>query len=440
MSIVNYRFYNARILTMKDNDPVFEGEVWVRGEKIIFAGTSEAAREYFNTHNSELIVWDEEIDCNRNLLMPTFKNAHTHSAMTLLRSRADDLPLQDWLTKQIFPVEAKMTGEDIYYLTKLALLDYVSGGTSACFDMYLTPYTVADACRDAGFRCVQVSAINNFSQTPELVEEWFNNINGKDPYNSYVIGCHAEYTCSEELLKKLSALVHKYNSRFFTHISETKAEHEECIQRHGLSPVQYLDSLGLFDFGGGGYHLVWADEKDMEVMAKRNLIAVSNPGSNTKLASGIAPISDFMKHNIPVALGTDGPASNNGLDMFKEMFLVTGLAKIRDMDASSVDAVEVMKMATVNGAKAMGLDDCDVLAEGKLADIVMIDMSKPEMHPVNNIVKNIVYAGNKSHVKMTMIHGNIKFRDGEFYIGENPQMLYDKAEEIKDRIDKELAI
>ena len=305
--------------------------------------------------------------------------------------------------------------------------------------MYLTPLTIADACREAGFRCVQVSAINNFSQTPELIEEWYNKINGKDPFNSYIFGCHAEYTCSEELLKKISDLIHKYNSPFYTHISETKDEHQGCYERHGMSPIQYLDSLGLFDNGGGGYHLVWTEDKDMDIMAKRGLYAVSNPGSNVKLASGIAPISDFMKKGIPVALGTDGPASNNSLDMFKEMFLVTGLAKLRDMDASSVDAAEVLKMATVNGAKAMGLNDCDVLAEGKLADIVMLDMSRPEMNPVNNIVKNIVYAGSKAHVKMTMIHGNIKYRDGQFDIGVAPEELYNKAEEIKARIDKEFA-
>jgi len=436
---MNYRFYNARILTMEEGRDIFEGELWIREEKIIFVGTAEEGRNYFKTHNSELIVWDEEIDCHKNLLMPTFKNAHTHSAMTLLRSRADDMPLGDWLNKQIFPVEAKMTGEDIYYLTKLAILEYVAGGTSACFDMYLTPLTIADACREAGFRCVQVSAINNFSQTPELIEEWYNKINGKDPFNSYIFGCHAEYTCSEELLKKISDLIHKYNSPFYTHISETKDEHQGCYERHGMSPIQYLDSLGLFDNGGGGYHLVWAEDKDIDIMAKRGLYAVSNPGSNVKLASGIAPISDFMKKGVPVALGTDGPASNNSLDMFKEMFLVTGLAKLRDMDASSVDAAEVLKMATVNGAKAMGLNDCDVLAEGKLADIVMLDMSRPEMNPVNNIVKNIVYAGSKAHVKMTMIHGNIKYRDGQFDIGVAPKELYNKAEEIKARIDKEFA-
>ncbi|MCR4903258.1 MAG: amidohydrolase [Butyrivibrio sp.] len=435
---MNIRFYNARILTMEEGKKVFEGELWVKKEKIIFVGTKEEAGKYFETHASEMLVWDEEIDCNKNLLMPTFKNAHTHSAMTLMRSRADDLPLNDWLNKQIFPVEAKMTGEDIYYLTKLAILEYVSGGMSACFDMYLTPYTVADACREAGFRCVQVSAINNFSQTPELVEEWFNNINGKDPFNSYIIGCHAEYTCSEELLLKLSDLIHKYKSPFFSHMSETKAEHDGCIERHGMTPVQYFDSLGMFDFGGGGYHLVWADDKDIEIMADKGLYAVSNPGSNTKLASGIAPISDFVKRGVPVALGTDGPASNNSLDMFKEMFLVTGLAKLRDMDASSVDAINVLKMATVNGAHAMGLKDCDILAEGKLADIVMIDMTQPEMHPINNIEKNLVYAGCKQDVKMTMIHGDIKYRDGIFNIGVSPDELYDRAEMIKARIDKEL--
>jgi 5-methylthioadenosine/S-adenosylhomocysteine deaminase len=169
-------------------------------------------------------------------------------------------------------------------------------------------------------------------------------------------------------------------------------------------------------------------------MKKRGLYAVTNPGSNTKLASGIAPIKEYLECGIPVAIGTDGPASNNCLDMFREMFLVTGLAKLRNMDASSVDALEVLKMATVNGARAMGLNDADYLAEGKLADIIMLDLNQPNMQPINNIEKNIVYSGSKSNVLMTMIGGIIRYENGKFNIGADPSEIYAKAEEIKKRI------
>jgi len=432
------RFYNARVLTMRDGEDIFEGEVWTQDDKIIFCGKKSQVDEYYKENPQSKLSFDREIDCKKNLLMPGFKNAHTHSAMTLLRSRADDLPLQDWLNEQIFPVEAKLTAEDIYYLTQLAILEYIEGGITSIFDMYLTPMSIADACRDAGMRCVQVGAVNNFSQSVELLEECYNTLNGRDSYNSYILGFHAEYTCSKELLEKIAELAHKYKAPVFTHISETAKETAECKERYGLTPTQFLDSLHMFDYGGGGYHLVHTDEKDMEILKKRGMYVVTNPGSNTKLASGIAPINEYLKRGIPVALGTDGPASNNCLSMFREMFLATGLAKLRENDASCVDAMEVLKMATVNGAHAMGLNNCDMLSEGKTADIIMIDLRKPNMRPINNICKNIVYSGDPSNVKMTMIGGIIRYEDGNYNIGIGTDELYKKVEEIKARIDKEL--
>ena len=428
------RFYNARILTMEPGKEIFIGEVWVNGDTIQFVGTEEEALSYCEEHKDSILIWDREIDCKKNLLMPGFKNAHTHSAMTLMRSKADDLPLSDWLNTQIFPIEAKMTAEDIYHLSKIAIMEYLTSGITAAFEMYLTPYSVADAFRDCGMRCVQTSCVNNFSQSVEMLEGYYNDLNGRDEYNSFILGLHAEYTCSKEILEKTSELVHKYKAPFWAHIQETESETKECIERYGMTPIELFDSLGLFDYGGGGYHLVWTNDRDMEIMKKRGLYAVTNPGSNTKLASGIAPISKYLEKGIPVAIGTDGPASNNCLDMFREMFLTTGLAKLKDMDASSVDATEVLKMATVNGAHAMGLDDCDYLKEGKKADIIMLDLYQPNMQPINNIVKNIVYSGSKSNVMLTMIGGIIRYENGKFNIGEEPQQIYAKAEEIGKRL------
>ncbi len=432
------RFYNARILSMVDGQEIFEGELWTNNDKIIYCDTTSQIDAYYKDNPKTMLVFDREIDCKGNLIMPGFKNAHTHSAMTLLRSRADDLPLADWLNNQIFPVEAKLTAEDIYYLTKLAILEYLDGGITSIFDMYLTPESIADACRDAGMRCVQVGAVNNFSQSVELVEECYNKLNGRDEYNSYILGFHAEYTTSKELLERIAGLAHKYKAPVFTHISETADEVEGCKERYGMTPVQFLDSLGMFEYGGGGYHLVHTTKEDMEILKKRGMYVVTNPGSNTKLASGIAPISDYMKMGIPIAIGTDGPASNNCLNMFREMFLVTGLAKLRDNDASSVNAYEVLKMATVNGAHAMGLNNCDVLEAGKTADLIVIDLNQPNMQPLNNIAKNIVYSGSNSNVKLTMIGGTIRYEDGNYNIGVSPEEIYAKAEQIKDRINKEM--
>ena len=167
---------------------------------------------------------------------------------------------------------------------------------------------------------------------------------------------------------------------------------------------------------------------------KRHMYVITNPGSNTKLASGIAPIDKYLKTDIPVAIGTDGPASNNCLDMFREMFLVTGLAKLREKDAACVDAGEVLKMATCNGAHAMGLKDADVLAEGKIADLILIDLNMPNMRPIHNIGKNLVYSGSRQNVKMTMIGGKILYRDGKFFVGEDPADIYKETEKIVSRL------
>ncbi len=420
------RLYNARILTMKEGEEIFQGEIWTDGAKITYAG--RPSRE--DTPKD----FQREIDCRGDLLMPGFKNAHTHSGMTLMRSLADDCPLAEWLNTQIFPLEAKLTPEDIYTATELAILEYLTTGVTAIFDMYLTPDSIADACSNMGMRCVQVGGLNNFSESIPLLEQWYEKLNHKDELNSFMLGFHAEYTTSKELLAQVAELSQKYKAPVFTHISETKAEVEGCVERYGCTPAQLFESLGMWEYGGGGYHGVYLTPEDRAIFKKRNLTIVTNPGSNTKLASGIAPISDFLKEGIPVAVGTDGPSSNNCLDMFREMFLVTGLAKLKEQDAAAVDAREVLKMATVNGAKAMGLDNSDVLAEGKYADLIRIDLHQPNMQPIHNIQKNLVYSGSKQNVSMTMIHGRILYENGTFYTKDQPEDIYRGVEKTLERI------
>lgn len=428
---MNLRFYNARILTMeeekgKDCDlrEIFFGEVHVMDSKISYVGKE----------TNTALKFDREIDCKGNLLMPGFKNAHTHSGMTAMRSYADGLPLKEWLETKIFPMEANMSGDDVKLLSKLAIMEYLTSGITAAMDMYLTPYTIADAFTECGMRIVQVSGINKFGPSIEEFEERFLKINGKNPLSTQLMGFHAEYTCDKELLTKLSDLAHKYKQPMYTHNSETKVEFDECVGRYGVSPTVFLDSLGLFDFGGGGYHCVYLTDEDIKIFKKHDMSVISNPGSNTKLASGIAPIQKFIDSGLNVALGTDGPSSNNCLDMFREMFLVTGLAKLRENNASAVDALTVLKMATKNGAKAMLLDDCDVLAKGKQADMIMIDLCKPNMQPLNDIARNIVFSGSKQNVKMTMVAGKILYEDGKYNIGIDEETVYKEANDIITRL------
>jgi 5-methylthioadenosine/S-adenosylhomocysteine deaminase len=433
---MNIRFYNAKILLTKEDKSfeILEGELWVKGNEICYIGDGSREEKVYEGLALPVILWDREIDVKGNLLMPGFKNAHTHSGMTFLRSMADDLPLQEWLFEKVFPKENQLQEEDLYWLTALANLEYLTSGITSQFDMYFFQEQVAKACVDMGFRVVQTKGLNNFGGTVAELEEMYLKLNDYHELSSYILGFHAEYTTSRELMEGVAGLVQKYRAPMFVHNSETKREVEECRERWGMNPTQLFDSMGMYDFGGGGYHCVWFDEKDMDIFARKNLSVVTNPGSNAKLASGIAPLKEMWERGINIAIGTDGPASNNCLDMFKEMFLVSSLTKLREMDAAAMNGDDVLYMATAGGAKAMGLSDCDRLAVGKKADIIMIDLMQPNMQPVNNITKNLVYSGSKQNVKMTMINGRILYEDQKFHVNLDVPEIYRKANEVVTRM------
>ena len=429
------RIYHARVLTMEKDRPVFWGEVQIRDGRIFYAGPTPPEGQDAEDGGAREEVWDEEIDAGGNLIMPGFKNAHTHSPMTFLRSYADDMKLQEWLFDKVFPAEAELTGEDVYWLTKLAVMEYLTGGTTAVFDMYKLKADCARAARETGMRMALCGDLNDFGGTVEEMERDYLDYN-KDPEDlvSYRIGFHAEYTTGRELMEEIAALAEKYREPVYVHCSETKKEVEECRERSGMTPPAYMDSLGLFRYGGGLFHGVHMDESDFEILKRRGIAVVTNPASNLKLASGVAPVKRYLDEGILTAIGTDGPASNNCLDMFREMFLATGLQKVLCDDPEAVPAMDVLRMATVNGALVMGLADCDTLARGKRADLIMIDLTQPNMRPLHNIEKNIVYSGSKQNVKMTMINGKILYMDGEFRIGERPETVYENAERIARRI------
>lgn len=415
------RFFNGRLLSFKNGFEITNDEVWTNGSEIAFVGKN---------HDKKA---DREIDLNGNLLMPAFKNAHTHSAMTFARSLADDLPLQPWLYDMIFPMEAKLNESDIYTLSRLAFLEYLSSGISACFDMYYYPEAMAKASVDAGFRTVMCGAVNNFKESVSLLDEYYQKYNSYDELISYRLGFHAEYTTSKELMSGIALLAEKHEAPVFTHSSETKSEVEGCLERYGKTPTELFEELGLFNYGGGGFHSVWMSENDLEIYKKHGIWAVINAGSNSKLASGIAPLEKMQKAGINTAIGTDGPSSNNALDMFREMYLAAVTQKLKTSDAAACDAAELLKSATVGGAHCMGLYNCDIIDTGKKADITVIDLHRPNMQPINNIIKNIVYSGSKENVKLTMINGKILYENGEF-IGTDIEKIYYEAQKITDRL------
>ncbi len=425
------RIYNALILPLTESDVtakplVIEGELQIADDRITYVGNSADA--------PVSTQWNREIDACGNVIMPGFKNAHTHSGMTFLRSYADDLPLQQWLYDKIFPLEAAMTAEDVYWSSLLAILEYLTSGITANFDMYQKTESIVQASIDSGFRTVLCGSVNNFVSSPAELEQQYLRYNDTDPLISFQLGFHAEYTTDEKLLREIAALSQRYSAPVYTHSSETASEVADCIKRHGATPTVYLNRLGMFEHGGGGFHCVHMTEEDLDICLSGGLWVITNPSSNLKLASGIAPLTRMLRNGIRLAIGTDGPASNNCLDMFREMFLTTALQKVQDQDASAMDADVVLRMAASNGAQAMCLPDCDSLAPGKQADLIMLDLHQPNMQPVNEISKNIVYSGSKQNVKLTMVAGKILYENEKFHLDEDPERIYAKVNETIHRI------
>ena len=418
------RFFNGRTLRFGGGMSITEDEVWVDGGSIVHVGPAP----------EELPEFQRQIDLKGDLLIPGFKDAHTHTAMTFLRSLADDMPLSKWLSEQVWPNEAKLTGEAVYCFTRLGIMEYLSGGITSAFDMYVKNDDYAQACIDSGFRTVICSGLNNFDADPENIERDYLKFNHLHELVSYTLGIHAEYTTSMERMEHMASLAEKYQAPCYMHCAETKSEVAGCIERYGLTPPQLLDKVGLFRYGGGGFHCTWMSEEDVALFARKGLWAITNPASNLKLASGIAPIARMQRAGVKLAIGTDGAGSNNALDMFREMYLVTALQKYAENDASACPADTVLEMACVGGARAMGLACCDDIAPGKKADLAVIDLHRPNMQPLNNIGKNLVYAGSKENVRLTMVNGRVLYENGEFFIGGEPERIYAEANDFMRRL------
>ncbi len=411
-----------------DNTPIFLSNIVIFENRIAYIG-----EDY-----KKFSPFDVIRECNGNVVMPGFKNVHTHSAMTFLRSCADDLSLQDWLFNVVFPRERHLKVEDPYHLSKVAFLEYLTSGITACYDQYFYPLSTAKAAEEFGMRAVLQGTYSNYTSEENLKDYYFDFNSSKNSLVTYVIGLHAEYTSENIDYEVTSRVLKETKSPFATHTSETLSEVEECKKRHnGFSPIQFFESLGFYENGGVAFHCNYLDDKDIEIFKKHNVSVVTCPGSNSKLASGICPVSKYLESGLNVCIGTDGPASNNCLDMFKEMQLVYSLGKLQNSDPKALPAYEILKMATVNGAHAMGLFDADILEVNKLADLIEIDLTRPNMQPLNSIVNNIVYSGSKDIIKMTMINGKILYDDGEFFVGQPIEEIYNNCQLVADRLDKE---
>ena len=267
---MNIRFYNAKILTLNEQErfDIINGELWVKGDTICYVGESKNPAEICTELQMEQPAWEREIDVKGNLLMPGFKNAHAHTYMTFLRSYADDLPLQEWLYQMCFPKEDKLDTENIRPLEVLGIMEYLTSGITTSFDMCYFPPVYAQVAAQCGFRAVQVSGVNSFGGSVAVVEENYLKVNETSDLTSFMIGFHAEYTTKMELMQEIADLAHKYKSPVFLHNSETQNEVKECLERYGKTPTQLTEELGMYEYGGGGYHCVYFDDKDFEILSE----------------------------------------------------------------------------------------------------------------------------------------------------------------------------
>lgn len=362
---------------------------------------------------------DKIIDAKDKIAIPGLVNTHSHAAMTLLRGVGDDQSLNTWLNEYIWPKEANLNDELVYLGSKLAMAEMIKTGTTTFNDMYFYMQQTAKAVDESGMRAVlgygmidlfdEEKMKTELKESKKLIKDCHNTCNGRI---TVAVSPHAPNTCSEELLIKSKKLADENNLKLHIHVAETKKEFTDIKNEKDLTPFQYLDSIGILNQNTIAAHGVWVTPEEIKTLAKKQVSIAHNPSSNMKLASGIAPVYEYNQNGVNVSIGTDGVSSNNNLDMFSEMKLATLLQKVDQLDPQAVPAQETLDMATVNGAKALGIN-AGQISEGKLADIVLVDTKIPHMTPVRNALSNIVYSSLGTDVNTVICNGNILLEEKE---------------------------
>ncbi len=389
--------YNVTAVTMREECPLIEGAyILVEGNRISYVGAQKPAGHF-----------DRVMDGDGKVAMPGLVNAHTHTAMTLLRSYADDMNLQDWLFQKIFPFEDTLTSAQVYAGSVNGIMEMLSTGTTCFNDMYFFQEETAKAAELLGIRGILNEGITDsvlemkLEKTEKLIEQT------KKGSGRLRVGIspHAVYTCSPETLRRCAAFAGEHGLRLHTHLSETLTENEDCQRDYGMSPAELMRETGMFELPVTAAHGVWLSDGDMEILKAAGAAVVHNPVSNLKLASGVAEIPKLCGRGVNVALGTDGASSNNNLDLFEEIKLAGILHKGVTRQPTVLPAWETLKMATVNGARALGYEDLGLLKEGYLADLILVDFDVPHLSPNHNTISNLSYAVRGSDVAYTMVDG-----------------------------------
>ena len=409
---MNILIENGIILPMtssNEENSYFKGSVGIEGERIsLVSADPQQAQDFLASHKD-----CTRIDATGKIVMPGMINTHTHVAMALLRGISDDVPLMEWLEQHIWPIEGKMAYQEVFDGARLGILEMLMGGTTTFVDMYPYEEAVADAAEKAGIRalvspCPMDFRMDHFESDWRKVQERFS----KSNLVSMWMGPHAIYTLSEKNLQRSISLSKELGIGSHVHLSETQSEMDGSMQQHGMSPTEYFEKEELFTTKTLAAHCVVMSDHDIEILARNGVSVAHNPQSNMKLASGIAPVKKMMDAGVNVAIGTDGASSNNDLDMWEEMRTASLLQKVSTMDTCAIPAYTALKMATVNGAKAIGREgELGILANGALADILLVDIEKPHLYPHTNLVSELVYSTHASDVDTVIVNGQIVVKE-----------------------------
>ena len=410
--------YNGTIITMDDEKNIYSpGALLIKEGKVADVGEEKMLKEMYPR--------EPRRDLEGKIVMPGLINAHTHTPMVLFRGLADDLPLDKWLKNYIWPMENRMIDSKfIRWGGLLGILEMIASGTTVFNDMYFFQDVLANAVKESGMRALLGQGLIDFptpeAKTPQegieklaaLADKW-----EEDDQIRISVCAHAPYTCSSDLLKKAFHLSEKHHLPFHIHVAETRKEADLIKEKKkGESVAEYLDRLGVLDSHVVAAHCVWIDEKDMDIFHHRKVKVAHNPTSNLKLGSGVAPLHLMLKHGLTVALGTDGAASNNSLDLFREIRLAALLSKGLQEDPELIPAYKALEMATINGARALGMDGITGSLEiGKYADFIVIDTAAPAMHPLYHPVSHLAYTAGREQVEEVYASGELLYRRGEYF-------------------------
>lgn len=423
---------DVNLLSMeKDSDLIKDTNIYIEDDKIKYIGDFKAELEA-----------DDVIDGREKVALPGLVNAHTHIAMSLLRNYADDLPLHEWLTEKIWPVEAKLTADDVYWGSMLSIVEMIKSGITCFADMYFFMDEVAKAVEESGIRgvlsrgTIEEDDVKASQEKIDDTEIFYKNWNGKaNGRIKVLVAPHAPYTCSPGYLKELIDLANKLNTGIHVHLSETKKEVDESIEKYGKSPIKHVYDLGMFELPTLAAHCVHIYADDIQILRDNNVNVANNPTSNLKLASGFAPVEKLLNEGVNVALGTDGSSSNNNLNMFEEIHLASIINKPLNNSAVSIPAETALRMATINGAKAVFWDDeIGSIEVGKKADLILVDLNKPHIYPIHNIVSALAYSAQASDVETVIVDGKIIMKDYQIKTLDEEKIMFEANRAAKELI------